>query len=253
MKVSIVTVTFNSAATVADTLRSVLNQSYHDIEYWVIDGASTDKTLEIVRQWEPRFNGRLHLISEPDRGIYDAMNKGVRHSTGDIVGILNSDDFFTSPTVIEQVVKSFTPEIDALFGDVHYVHPDNLKNCVRYYSGRLYRPWTSRLGYMPPHPSLYLRRNLFERFGYYQTHYRISADFELIARLLFCHRVPYRYLHLDVVTMRTGGASTESLASRMRGTEEDLLACRQLGIRTNRVLIFSKYLLKLYSQLFIRH
>ena len=252
MLVSLVTVSYNSAATIADTLRSVFSQTYPDIEYWVIDGASTDGSCDIVREWIPRFEGRLHLLSEPDGGIYDAMNKGVRLSSGDVVGILNSDDFLTSPHVIAQLVEAFTPNVDAVYGDVHYVHPDDLTHCVRYYSGRLYRPWLSRFGFMPPHPALYVRRSCYERYGYYPTHFRISADFEFIARLFFCHHVPHRYLHLDVVTMRTGGASTESLASRMRGTEEDLVACRQLGIRTNRLFIFCKYFLKVYSSLFIR-
>ena len=252
MKVSIVTVAYNSALTIADTLQSVLQQTYPDIEYWVIDGASRDDSVQVVRQWEPRFGGRLHLLSERDGGIYDAMNKGIRLCTGDIVGILNSDDFFTSPTVIADIVSAFTDDVDAVYGDVHFVPASDLKRCVRYYSGRLYRPWLTPLGFMPPHPALYVRRSLFDRYGYYKTHFKISADFEFIARLFYCNDVPRRYLHLDVVTMRTGGASTESFSSRMRGTEEDLVACRQLGIRTNRVLIFCKYFIKVYSALFVR-
>lgn len=252
MKVSIVTVAYNSAQTIADTLRSVLQQTYPDIEYWVIDGASRDNSVQVIREWEPLFQGRLHLISERDGGIYDAMNKGIRNTTGDIVGILNSDDFLTSPTVIQELVQAFTPQVDAVYGDVHFVRATDLTRCVRYYSGRLYRPWLTRYGFMPPHPALYVRRSLFDRYGYYKTHFKISADFEFIARLFYCHHVPRRYLHLDVVTMRVGGASTESFSSRMRGTEEDLVACRQLGIRTNRLMIFCKYFIKVYSALFIR-
>ena len=252
MKVSIVTVAYNSASTIADTIRSVLTQTHHDIEYWVIDGASTDRSLEVIREWLPCFDGRMHLISERDGGIYDAMNKGVRHCTGDIVGILNSDDYFTAPDVIERIVQSFTPDLGAVYGDVHFVRPNDLTRCVRYYSGRLYRPWLAPLGFMPPHPSLYVRRELYDRYGYYLTHFRISADYEFISRLFYCHHVPHRYLHLDVATMRVGGASTDSLRSRMRGTEEDLIACRQLGIPTCRPLIFCKYFLKVASMLFIR-
>lgn len=252
MKVSIVTVAYNSAHTIADTLQSVLSQTYPDIEFWVIDGASTDNSVEIVRKWQSRFDGRLHLISEKDKGIYDAMNKGIRNCTGDIVGILNSDDYFTSSTVIEQIVEAFIDDVDAVYGDVHYVKANDLSRCVRYYSGRLYRPFLTPFGFMPPHPALYVRREVFDKFGYYKTHFKISADFEFIARLFYCNNVPRRYLHLDVVTMRTGGASTESFASRMRGTEEDLVACRQLNIKTNRVFIFCKYFLKIYCSLFIR-
>lgn len=254
MTISIVTVAYNSASTIADTLRSVLTQTYPDIEYWVIDGASTDTTLQVIRQWEPRFGGRMHVISEPDRGIYDAMNKGVLHCTGDIIGVLNSDDFLTSPQVIERVAQAFQQgDIDVLYGDVHYVRPDNLLKCVRYYSGRLYRPWLAPYGFMPPHPSLYVRRSVYEAYGHYLPHFRISADYEFITRILYLHHLPYRYLHLDMVTMRMGGASTDSLRSRLHGTEEDLQACRHLHIPTNRFKIFLKYPIKAFSALFIRH
>ena len=254
MRVSIVTVAYNSAHTIADTIRSVYGQSHPDIEHWVIDGASTDNSVEVARAWQERFGDRLHIISERDGGIYDAMNKGIRNCTGDIVGILNSDDYFTSPTVIEQIVHEFEahPEVDAVYGDVHYVKADDLTHCVRYYSGRLYKPCLTPYGFMPPHPALYVRRHVFGQYGLYKTHFKISADFEFIARLFYCNDVSRRYLHLDVVTMRVGGASTESFGSRMRGTEEDLIACRQLGIKTNRVKIFCKYFFKVYSALFIR-
>lgn len=254
MKVSIVTVAYNSADTIADTMRSVLSQTHRDIEYWVIDGASTDDSLDVIRAWESRFEGRMHVISERDGGIYDAMNKGVSRCTGDIIGILNSDDFFTSPHVIEQMVQAFEshPDIPAIFGDVHFVHPDDLQRCVRYYSGRLYRPSLTPYGFMPPHPALYVRREVYQRYGLYLTHFKISADYEFIARLFYVHRLPYLYLHLDVVTMRTGGASTITLRSRLRGTEEDLIACRMLHIPTNRVKIFCKFFIKAYCSMFIR-
>lgn len=254
MKVSIVTVAYNSQATIADTIQSVLSQTHPDIEYWVIDGASTDRSLDIIRQWEPRFEGRMHVLSERDGGIYDAMNKGIRRCTGDVIGILNSDDFFTSHTVIEQVVQAFTADddIDAVYGDVHFVAPDNLQRCVRYYSGRLYRPSLAPYGFMPPHPSLYVRREIYYTYGQYLTHFKISADYEFITRIFYCYKVPHRYLHLDMVTMRTGGASTESYQSRMRGAEEDLLACRHLGIHTNRFKIFCKFFIKAFSSLTIR-
>lgn len=254
MTVSIVTVAYNSASTIADTLRSVLEQTHRDIEYWVIDGASTDGTLDIVRQWQPRFEGRLHLVSEPDKGIYDAMNKGVKRCTGDVVGILNSDDFFTSPTVIAQIAEAFAADagLQVVYGDVHYVRPDDLSRCVRYYSGHLYRPWLAPYGFMPPHPSLYVRRQVYTTYGLYRDDMRISSDYEFITRICLRHRLAYRYLHLDVVTMRMGGASTDSVQSRVRGTEEDLIACRDLGIQTNRLMIYLKYPIKIFSALFIR-
>ena len=249
MLVSIITVAYNSASTIADTLRSVLGQTYAGIEYWVIDGASTDATLDIIRQWQPRFGNRLHLISEPDHGIYDAMNKGIAHCTGDVIGILNSDDFLTSPTVIQQIADAFVADTDlrAVYGDVHFVRPERLDKCVRYYSGRPYRPSLAPYGFMPPHPSLYVRRDVYERYGTYLPDYKISADYEFISRIFYCHRIPHRYLPLDVVTMRTGGASTHSLHSHLQGTAEDLRACRHLGIPSNRFKIFLKYIFKVYS------
>lgn len=254
MTISIVTVTYNGAQTIADTLRSVLMQTHRDVEYWVIDGASTDDTLDVIRAWEPRFEGRLHVISEPDNGLYDAMNKGIAHCTGDVIGILNSDDFLTSPDVLARVAEAFNADraLGALYGDVHYVRPSRLDRCVRYYSGRLYRPWMAPYGYMPPHPSLYVRSEVYKTYGTYLPQFRISADYEFITRLFYCHHVPHRYLHLDMVTMRTGGASTANLKSHALGTQEDLMACRLLGIRSNRFMIHCKYFFKLFSTLFIR-
>ena len=144
MKVSIITVTFNSGQTIADTLESVLRQTYSDIELIVVDGLSTDNTMEIVRQFEPKFGGRMRWISEKDRGIYDAMNKGLALATGDVVGILNSDDFFSADDVVERMVGEFSDDVDLVYGDIHFVRESNLKKSIRYYSGRIFRPWMVR-------------------------------------------------------------------------------------------------------------
>ena len=253
MKVSIITVTYNSGCTIADTLESVLRQTYLDIELVIVDGLSADNTMEVVRQYESRFGGRMKYVSEKDRGIYDAMNKGISMTTGDVVGILNSDDFFSADNVVERMVDAFTDDVDLVFGDVHFVRDSNLKKSVRYYSGRIFRPSMVRWGFFPPHPSLYVRRNVYEKYGYYKDEYKISADFEMIARLCYVHRLPYRYVHMDFVTMRMGGASTDSLGSRILGTEEDLRACRELGIRTNKLMIYCKYFIKTFETVFIRH
>lgn len=249
MKISVITVTYNSAATVEDAMASVLSQTWKDIEYIVVDGGSSDATLDIVRSYEPRFGGRMKWISEPDNGIYDAMNKGVRMATGDVVGILNSDDFFTSDDVVAHVVESITPDVEGIYGDVHFVKGDDLTKNVRTYSGRMFRPWMVRMGFIPPHPSLYLRRRVYERYGLYDSELRISADFELIANIAYVNDVKLKYVNFDVVTMRTGGESTKSLLNRRLGTREDLIACRKLNIRTNWLLIHMKYLLKLYGAL----
>lgn len=253
MKVSIITVAYNSAKTLSGAMTSVLRQTYKDIEYIVVDGLSKDDTVDVIKSFEPQFGGRLRWVSEKDRGIYDAMNKGVQMSTGDIVGILNSDDFFTSDTVIEEMVRQFPDDAGAVYGDVHFVKKNKEQKCVRYYSGRIFRPWLVRIGYLPPHPSLYVRRELFEKYGYYDASLLISADFELIARLCYKHRVPMKYLHIDFVTMRMGGTSTRNWSNRLRGAEENLIACRANGIRTNWLLICMKYPIKYLQSLFIRH
>ena len=252
MKVSIITVAYNSSKTLAEAIDSILRQTYKDIEYVVVDGMSEDGTVEVIKSYEPRFNGRMRWISEKDDGIYDAMNKGVRLCTGDVVGVLNSDDFLTDDTVIERMVQQFTDDVGAVYGDVHFVRQENLGKCVRYYSGRIFRPWLTRIGYLPPHPSLYVRRELFEQYGYYDASLFISADFELIARLCYKNHVPMKYVHIDFVTMRMGGRSTRNWRNRLLGAKENLKACRANGIRTNWFLISLKYPVKLLQSLLVR-
>lgn len=247
MKISIITATFNSAATIADCLRSVACQT-QPVEHIIIDGASRDNTLEIVRGVSPA----ARILSEPDHGIYDAMNKGIRVATGDVVGILNSDDFYAGPQVIEKVTALFQQSgADVLFADLVYVRPDNLEQVVRYYSGAGFTPDKFAWGWMPPHPTLFVRRELYERYGLFRTDYKIAADYELIARLLFSHKVRYVYLPEVIVRMRTGGISTRSLRSNWILNREILRACAENGISTNIWKVYSKYFRKV-MQLFMR-
>ena len=252
MKVSIITVAFNSEKTLSDAMESILRQTYKNLEYIVVDGLSSDGTVDIIKSYEPRFGGRMRWVSEKDRGIYDAMNKGVHLCTGDVVGVLNSDDFLTDDTVIERMVSQFPDNVGAVYGDVHFVKQEDLSKSVRYYSGYIFRPWLVRIGFLPPHPSLYVRRELFEKYGYYDASLCISADFELIARLCYKNKVPFKYLHIDFVTMRMGGASTRSWSNRLLGAKENLLSCRKNGIRTNAFLISMKYPLKYLSGILFR-
>ena len=187
MKVSIVTVTYNSAQTLVDAMKSVLEQTYHDIEYIIVDGASTDSTIDIIRQYEPQFKNRLKWISEKDDGIYDAMNKGIQLATGDVVGILNSDDYFTSSDVIARMITAFRDGVDAVYGDVHFIHDGEPNKCIRYYSSKHFRPFWLRFGFMPAHPSFYCRRGVYERAGYYKTDYAIGSDYEMMVRLFLVH------------------------------------------------------------------
>lgn len=184
MKISVVTVTFNSGKTVRDTIESVLSQSYQDYDYIIVDGGSKDDTIDIVKEYLPRFGGRMRYLSEPDNGMYDAMNKGIRMAEGDVVGIVNSDDFYHRDDIFQIVASAFEsdPDIQAIYGDVRFVHPDNLEKTVRYYSSARFRPSKFRWGWMPAHPSFFTYKGNFEKFGYYKTDYHIAADFDLLMR-----------------------------------------------------------------------
>ncbi|WP_448907266.1 glycosyltransferase family 2 protein [Hoylesella shahii] len=246
MKVSIITVAFNSAATIAHCMQSVLDQSFSNIEYIVVDGLSKDNTLNIVREFEPLFAGKMRWISENDNGIYDAMNKGLHMATGDVVGILNSDDFFTDNDVIEKVAQAFTDDnIDAVYGDVHFVRETNLSRCVRYYSSAGFRPWWLRFGIMPAHPSFYARKEVFQKAGLYKTDYKIGGDFEMMVRLFKRFDIKTKYLPMVFVTMRMGGASTKNVGSRLTLLREDTRACRENGVYTHPLLICLKYFYKI--------
>lgn len=252
MKVSIITVCYNSASTLADAMDSVLCQSWPDIEYIVVDGGSEDESVKIIRSYEPSFNGRMRWISEPDQGIYDAMNKGIRMSSGAIVGILNSDDQMATPEVIERMVSAFTKDLDAVYGDVQYVKQD-LTSHARFYSSRWFSPSLLSFGFMPHHASFYARRELFDRYGYYDPTYRISGDFELVARFIGVYHIRTSYLHQTFVRMRTGGVSTRGLSSIKIGTEENLRALRELHISTCWAKVWiGKYLIKILSMLLVR-
>lgn len=246
MKISLITITYNSVKTLADTIQSVLNQTYTDIEYILVDGASKDNTVSIIKQYEPLFEGRMKWISEPDKGLYDAMNKGIRMATGDIVGILNSDDFFTSSNILQKVVDAFQQDriIDAVYGDVHFVHPSNLNKCVRYYSSKIFKRDFMKMGFMPAHPSFYIRKACFDKYGSYRTDYKIAADFEFLLRVIYKAKIKTKYLPIDMVTMRTGGASTSGLESHKRIMKEHLRAFRENGIYTNKLLLSLRYIYK---------
>ena len=245
MKLSIITTTYNSAKTISDTLKSVKNQSYPEIEHIIIDGASKDNTLKIVSE----FPHVVKVISEPDKGIYDAMNKGIRVASGDVVGILNSDDFFTSNDVISSVVEAFQKNnIDSVIGDIQFVNPDNLEKVVRYYSSEAWHPKRFRYGFMPAHPSFYVKRKFYETLGLYETSYQIASDYDLLIRFLYKNGISYKYLNFPFVTMRTGGISNESFFySRYLLNKEIVQACKKYGIKTNMALLSLKYFQKLFE------
>ena len=246
MKLSIITATYNSERTLRDTMESILNQTFQDFEYIIVDGASKDATLDIIREYEPRFQGKMRYLSEPDKGIYDAMNKGFAMATGDVIGILNSDDFFTSEDVLQAVVDGFAGEyVDAVYADIHFVGTDDLTKCVRYYSSSVFRPWMMRFGMIPAHPSFYCRKAVYDQYGSFDTTYRIAADFEILLRLIFIHRIRTRYVKKDFVTMRLGGASTTGYGSWSLIMKEHLQIMKRHGVVTNRFLLSLRYIYKL--------
>lgn len=210
---------------------------------------SSDETMKIILKSEKDFNGRLHYVSEKDDGIYGAMNKGIKICTGDIVGILNSDDYFTSNDVVEKIVDAFlcNEDIDAVYGDVHFIHPNEPTRVVRYYSSALFRPFWLRFGFMPAHPSFYVRRDVYEKYGGYALDYKIAADYDMMVRLFHKERIKAKYLKKDFVTMRTGGVSTKNMRNRILITREDVKACRRYGLYTNVFFIAVKYLYKVFE------
>lgn len=242
MKISIVTVCYNSAATLGDTLASVAAQDHTDVEHIVIDGGSADGTRELVKR-----EGR-HVkvfVSEPDKGIYDAMNKGIRLASGDIIGTLNADDFYANSMVLSQIEREMVQgQLDAIFGDVMFFASDRPEVNLRRYSSRRFSPERIAWGWMPAHPTLFLRREVFQRFGLFRTDFRIAGDYEFAARIFKGANLRYRYLPEVLVRMRTGGVSTGGLRSTLLLNREVLRACRENGIRTNLLMLLSKYPIK---------
>lgn len=251
MTISIITATYNSSLTTRNTLESVLVQTYQDIEVIVIDGLSGDGTVEIIKEYERRFEGRLKWISESDNGLYDAMNKGLAMATGDVVGILNSDDFYTSDDVLERVAHEIEG-VDAVYGDIHFVNPDDLSKCVRYYSSRSFRPWQMRFGFMPAHPSFYCRRHVYQALGAFDLQFKVAADFEQLLRLIYVNRISTKYIPMDFVTMRTGGASTSGLQSHKAILRDHLRAYRKNGVRANIATESLRYAYRLLQAAFYK-
>lgn len=243
IKLSVVTVCYNCAQTIEDTLRSVAAQTWPQIEHILIDGASTDGTLEIIARHREKL---AKVISEPDRGIYDAMNKGVHAASGDVIGFLNADDVYAHQDVLTTVAETMERHhLDALFGDVGFFQYDNPGCIVRRYSSARFRPDRIGWGWMPAHPALFLRREVFQKIGPFRTNYRIAGDFEFVARAFGKQSLRYRHSPEVLVQMRMGGISTGGWRNTLLLNQEVLRACRENGIPTNMLKILSKYPVKL--------
>jgi len=242
MKVSVITATFNAAATLRETIDSVLAQDYPDIEYIIIDGNSSDGTRQLVQSYGTAIH---HFVSEPDCGIYDALNKGIALVTGDIVALLHSDDVFDHPGVIGRVAETFkNPKIDLLCTDVVICDPENLQSVRRYYSCTRWKPWMFRIGHQPPHPGFFVRSALYRKYGTFDLAYRISADFDLMLRFILKERLRTVYLNFVSVRMRDGGTSNAGFKARMKANREDHLSLKKNGYFSFLPFIYLKYLLK---------
>jgi glycosyltransferase involved in cell wall biosynthesis len=243
MKVTIITAAYNAAKTIDETLDSVARQSYPNIEHIVVNGASTDDTQSIIEQYRDKLAA---IVSGPDHGVYDAMNKGLALASGEVVGFLNADDIYADKDVLSRVVGIMEHEsLDALFGDVEFFRSEDPTRTVRRYRSARFSPDQIALGWMPAHPALFLRRRVYEHYGVFRTDYRIAGDFEYCARIFHSDTLVYRSLPETLVRMRTGGISTSGWRNTVLLNREVLRACRENGINTNIIKIFSKYPAKL--------
>lgn len=229
MKVSIITIAFNAAHTIEETIQSVINQDHPDIEYIVIDGGSKDATLDIVEKYNAQIDV---LVSEPDKGVYDAMNKGIAKATGDVVAILNADDVYANNHIISEAVSVFRDSnCDAVYGDLQYVNRDNPDKIFRNWVSGEYKRTSFKWGWMPPHPTFIVNRKLYDSFGTFNTELRTSADYELMLRFLYKNEVSVAYLPQVLVKMKIGGQSNASVGNRLKANKEDRRAWEMNDIR----------------------
>lgn len=250
MKISIITATYNSAATVRDTLESVMRQTYQDWELIIEDGASQDDTLAIVREYEARSNGRIHVYSEQDNGLYVAMNRGIAHATGEVIGVLNSDDFYYDEYVLEDINQALNGHpIDCIYGNLVYVLP-NHKGCVeRIWKGSQHQKGAYMKGWHPAHPTFYARRECYEKWGGFNPKYEISADFELMLRFLEVAGFRNQYVNRYFVKMRMGGESTGSIHNIITGNKNIIRALHDNGFKPSRTFLLRRLMPKAWNML----
>lgn len=241
MKISVITVCYNSEKTVERTIKSVINQDYNDFEYIIIDGASKDKTLHICNKYKDKIT---HLVSEKDDGIYDAMNKGISLASGDVIAILNSDDYFINNQCLKKIENSFTDDVDIVFGNV-LIFSEKTKKIKRKYKSSIYKPCLSIFGIQPPHPASFIKKSIYNKFGTYDKNYRIAGDFDLLTRLTTKGKVNYKIINEYFVMMSDGGISNANLKTRNRTTQEIKNSLQKNGLISNKFFINLRYLIKL--------
>ncbi len=228
-KISIITVTYNSAKTIEQTIQSVLLQDYEDVEYIIVDGQSTDETLSLIRKYRHKIT---HLVSEKDNGIYDAINKGISLATGDIIGILHADDFYTNDSVLTKIAETFKKNnADAVYADLFYVDQDNTEKVVRIWKSGNYSDGKFLWGWMPPHPTFFVKKECYTKYGVYNTSMRTAADYELMLRFIHKHKISLAYIPESIVKMRVGGKSNSSVQNRVNANIEDRKAWELNGLK----------------------
>lgn len=245
MKFSIITATYNSENTIRDTIESVLSQSFCEYEYIIVDGGSKDSTLDILREYEPMFNGKMQWKSERDKGIYDAMNKGFHKATGDVLMLINSDDLFARPDALELVAREFErhPDVDGVYANLYYVSQNNIDNIVRVWKTGEQKPM--KRGWLPAHPTFYVKRECYEKFGYFNLSYPLAADFELMLRFIEKHRIRLTYLPEYLVKMRLGGATSKNIQNIYKQDVETIRAFRENNLPGGNIMyLFWRYLPK---------
>ena len=230
-------------------MQGVLNQTFKDVDYIIVDGGSKDTTMDIVKEFEPKFEGRLRWVSEKDKGIYDAMNKGVKMAQGNIVGILNSDDFFASDHVLEKVNDAFTenPAIDGIYADVRYVDWNDTSKKVRMFSGKDFKREKLCWGKMPPHPSFYVKRECYDKFGLYSLDYPICADYDMFVKMIWEGNINTLYINDVFVNMRSGGTSSNGIKVHKKIMKERMLCVREHKMPSNFFMQISRYIEKIFS------
>ena len=244
MKVSIITITYNSSATVEDTLRTVVSQDYPNLEYIIIDGKSKDKTLEIVERYK---HGISKVVSEKDKGLYDALNKGIKHATGDIIGMLHSDDLYANDQVISKVVKKFEedPSTEGVYADLVFVNRTDVSKVMRTWNSGDYEEDDFLRGWMPPHPTFFVKKECYEKFGGFNTELKLSADYELMLRLIHKNKIKLAYLNEVIVKMRMGGVSNVSFFVKLKANLEDKMAWKLNGVKPGALTMLLKPLRKI--------
>ena len=245
MKISLITVTYNSEKYLSQCIESVQMQDYGDLEHIIVDGNSTDNTVSIIKKYEA---GIAKWVSEPDNGMYDAINKGIAIATGEVIGLLNSDDILVSADVISCIAQTFKEQnTDSVYGDLEYVDKENTDKIYRVWKGQTYRRNLFKIGWMPGHPTFYIKKALIDKYGGYESHYFTAADYEFMARYLFKHKISSFYLPKLFVKMRMGGASNKSIYQRLRANRRDYLAMKKNNIPLPFIVSILKPLIKIHQ------